>query len=106
MRESSELMSPPMRTQASGEYNGECSSTSGMSPPIAVKVVRMIGRKRVLAGFVDRFVEAAAFAAEEAGVVDEQDGVLTSMPASAMRPTTATNERGVARKRAGRPRRR
>ena len=55
-------------------------------------------REACLAGFVDRFVEATTFAAEEVGVVDEQDGVLDfdAGQASAMRPTTATNE-GVAR---------
>ena len=71
-------MSPPMRTQAAGECTAaECSSTSGISPSADRGGGGEDDRQEAcLAGFVDRFVEAAAFAAEEVGVVDEQDGVL------------------------------
>src|SRR5689334_4147853 len=41
------LISPPIITRASGEYNGLFSITSGSNPPIAVKVVKIIGTNRV-----------------------------------------------------------
>src|SRR6185312_2496683 len=42
-----ELSRPPMITSASGEYSGLLSATSGIRPPIAVSVVRMMGTNRV-----------------------------------------------------------
>ena len=42
-----ELIKPPIRTQAKGEYNGLNSMASGIKPPIAVKVVKIMGTKRV-----------------------------------------------------------
>ena len=44
-----ELINPPINTKASGEINGDFSSTSGTIPPIAVIEVSKMGRNLVSA---------------------------------------------------------
>jgi hypothetical protein len=46
-----ELINPPMRTIARGEISGFVLKATGINPPIAVIVVRTMGRNRISPDF-------------------------------------------------------
>ena len=90
-----EEISPPIITIARGEIKGLVEMAMGIKPPMAVKVVKIIGKN---------LTSPASFIACSIGMPSARNWLVkstnkivffTSIPASAIRPTVATKESGV-----------
>jgi hypothetical protein len=87
-----EESSPPMITQASGEYIAEFCNASGNRPPIAVALVSRIGRKRTSPARSIASSSGTPSARRRLVKSTSRIEFLVSMPISAMKPMVAVKE--------------